>query len=290
MRQQAARFHAGVDGGGTNCRLRLRDRDGRLLAEGRGGSANLYSSLESTQASILAAAESAFSEAGLSSAHFAETSIGLGLAGGLGSGASRALVDSLPFASAAVFTDAEAALAGAFLGGDGAIAIFGTGSAYLARRGGKLVKLGGWGFPAGDEASGADLGRQAIRRTLHAVDGLCTASGLTQAVLARFGGDPLAIIAFARDSKPAAYATLAPMVFAAAEAGDAVALAILAEAVRMIEASLAVLMDGISGLCLIGGLSDLYAQRLSPNWRSALQRPAADAMDGAILLTGGRIA
>ena len=35
-------LYLGIDGGGTRCRARLRDGEGRLLGEAEGGLANIY--------------------------------------------------------------------------------------------------------------------------------------------------------------------------------------------------------------------------------------------------------
>jgi glucosamine kinase len=67
--------------------------------------------------------------------------------------------------------DAVIACIGAHGGRDGGIVIIGTGSAGLALVEGRVVKVGGYGFPISDEASGADLGLQALRMALRAHDG-----------------------------------------------------------------------------------------------------------------------
>jgi len=54
----------GVDGGGTKCRVRLRDAEGALLAEAEGGPANIRLGLNLVWANILAALDQALSRAG----------------------------------------------------------------------------------------------------------------------------------------------------------------------------------------------------------------------------------
>jgi glucosamine kinase len=53
---------------------------------------------------------------------------------------------------------------------------------------GERHQSGGWGFFIGDQMSGAILGRELIRYTVEACDGLLPASPLTEAVVAHFGG------------------------------------------------------------------------------------------------------
>jgi glucosamine kinase len=46
----------------------------------------------------------------------------------------------------------------------------GTGTVGYQIEGDKECKVGGWGFPHGDEGSGAWLGMEAVRMTLHWLD------------------------------------------------------------------------------------------------------------------------
>jgi glucosamine kinase len=278
------RYVAGADGGGTKCRVRVRRRDGSLVGEGLGGRANLYASVPDAVESIKAAMAAAFAAAGLSNVDSAEIACGLGLAGASVREAVDALKERLPYGRIAVTTDGAAALAGAFRGGDGAIAILGTGAAYLARRGDLLHEVGGWGFHAGDQGSGADLGRMALRYSLLAHDGVLASSAMTEAVLARFGGDPMRLIAFARDASPAEYGALAPLVADNAETGDVNALHCLEEALNVIRASLRKVTAGGGRLCLLGGLAARYRPHLEAEFSELLAEPQADAMEGALLL------
>ena len=68
-----------------------------------------------------------------------------------------------PFAGVKVYDDIDIAHAGALGGEDGGVIIVGTGSAALAIVGGERFQSGGWGFPIGDQMSGAILGRELVR-------------------------------------------------------------------------------------------------------------------------------
>ena len=60
------RYYIGVDGGGTNCRIRLADENLVTLGEGRGGPSNLQiQNGEPAYRSILDGAKAAFAAAGL---------------------------------------------------------------------------------------------------------------------------------------------------------------------------------------------------------------------------------
>ena len=78
---KAPSLYAGVDGGGTHCRVRLRDPHGVLLGEGEGGPANIRLGLNLIWANILSALDKALSQAGRACTSWDEISIGLGLAG-----------------------------------------------------------------------------------------------------------------------------------------------------------------------------------------------------------------
>ena len=64
-----ARLFAGVDGGGTKCRVRLRDAEGQLLAQAEGGPANIRLGLNMVWANILDALSHALQQAGRSDAY-----------------------------------------------------------------------------------------------------------------------------------------------------------------------------------------------------------------------------
>ena len=107
-------------------------------------------------------------------------------------------------------------------------AICGTGSIAYAKKGPRLLRVGGWG-PLFDLAgSGFDIGRDAIRAALADEDGLGDHTTLTAAVHTRCGGPLLDTVG---NIPPTAYsevASYAPLVFSAARAGDRVADGILA--------------------------------------------------------------
>jgi glucosamine kinase len=274
----------GIDGGGTRCRARIRNADGRLIGEGLGGRANLYASVPDAARSIMDALEVACAEGGLPALDPQQAIGCLGLAGANLPGAVAQLRQLLPFRQISVVTDGAAALAGAFSGEDGAIAILGTGAAYHAQSMGKVREIGGWGFHAGDQGSGADLGRLALRRSLLAHDGVLRRTSLTRQIMAQFSDEPLKLIAFARDATAAEYGAFAPLVFECLDAGDAHAKSCVAEGLVTIRASLRAISRGLDKLCLLGGLADRYAPHLEATFGPKLTLPKADAVEGAIIL------
>lgn len=274
----------GIDGGGTGCRAALATSSGEIIGRGKSGPANIRTDLTAARENIVDAARQAFAEAGNDPKLIVETSAVLGLAGTNVGTYAQQLEAILPFANSRVVTDALIALEGAIgYEGDGAIAILGTGTAYLVRHRGETRAIGGWGFQVGDQGGGGRIGRELLEETLLAHDGIRPASPLTREILAVFRNEPQDVVEFTINAKPGDYGGFAPKVFEHAARGDEVAEAILQRAVAAVEASLAALdlADGAT-LCLLGGLAPLHAERLSPRFRAMLKAPRQDALGGAV--------
>jgi glucosamine kinase len=273
----------GIDGGGTSCRAALATADGHIIGRAKSGAANIRTDLTGARQSIVEAARLAFLDAGKDPALMPQTPAVLGLAGSNVGTYRQQLEAILPFQRNVVKSDALIALEGAVGTGDGAIVVLGTGSAYMARRDGETRAVGGWGFLVGDQGSGARLGRDLLEETLLGYDGIGEASDLTRAVLAVFRNEPRDVVEFTTTAKPGDFGGFAPMVFEHAAKGDPVAEKILGRAVHFIEASLKVLdLRPGDPLCLLGGLADLYAPRLSEPFHALLRPPLQDALGGAV--------
>ncbi|QPC86150.1 N-acetylglucosamine kinase [Mesorhizobium sp. NBSH29] len=278
-------FVLGIDGGGTSCRAALAHADGTILARTKSGAANIRTDLTGARSNIVDAATQAFVAAGLDPGLLSRTPAVLGLAGANVGTYRQQLTAILPFSDSRVETDAEIALEGAIGSGDGAIAVLGTGTAYMVRRNGVARPVGGWGFMIGDQASGARIGRDLLEQTLLAHDGIRPASALTSEMLAVFRGNPEDVVEFTTHAKPGDFGGFAPKVFEHAASGDAVASLIIDRAVADVEAALNVLDLGTGDpLCLLGGLSGLYAPRLSERYQALLRPPADDALGGAVAM------
>lgn len=278
----------GIDGGGTHCRARLADGTGRILGEGKGGSSNITTSLETAAASILEATRGALAAAGLGDETFARINAGFGMAGGNAPDEAAALAAwPFGFAGQTVSSDAAIACLGAHAGRDGGILILGTGSQGAARVAGRTVTVGGWGFALSDTGSGAILGRAAARRALLGHEGIEPPSPFTEAVMARFGAHPPTMLAWALKAIPRDWAELAPMVFGHAEAGDPVATALIADHVadvcRLVDRLVAL---GAGTVALMGGVAAPTRPHLPARLAPILVEPAGDALAGALMLAG----
>ena len=276
-------FVLGIDGGGTSCRAALARADGVVLGRAKAGAANIRTDLTGARTSIVEAARRAFAEAGQDPDLVSHTPAVLGLAGANVGTYRQQLQAILPFSRSRVETDAEIALEGAVGAGDGAMAILGTGSAYMVRKGGKSRAIGGWGFQVGDQGSGARVGRDLLEQTLLAYDGIREGSPLTREMLAVFRDRPEDVVEFTTNAKPGDFGGFAPKVFDYAQKGDAVAVWIVDRAVADVEAALGALdLSDDAPLCLLGGLAPLYAPRLSQRFRGLLREPLGDALSGAV--------
>src|SRR4051812_31096155 len=157
--------YLGIDGGGTRCRARIEDKNGRPLGESNSGPATTRIGVERTCRSIMEATEAAAAKAGLARADFARMHAAIGLAG-LGRRGAEAALNKIthPFASVIFISDGMAACLGAHSGTDGAIVVTGTGSVGVGLIGGPRIPLAGYGFSGSGQSRRAPPGLRGPRR------------------------------------------------------------------------------------------------------------------------------
>src|SRR3954454_13014857 len=217
----AAPFFVGVDGGGTGCRARIEDANGRVLGTGIAGPAALRVGAESALAEVQVACRAALADAGFGEDALSSVHAAVGLAGMGRKGALENLIQQPhPFQSVVYSHDATIACIGAHGGRDGGIVIVGTGSVGFAVIGERDIRVGGYGFPISDEGSGADLGLHAIRLALRAHDERVVGTKLTHDVMMRFHNDPFEAVAWMDKATATDYASFAPLVMRHADDGD----------------------------------------------------------------------
>jgi len=177
----------GLDVGGTKTVGQLADRDGTVLAEARGGGANLQSVGELGVEKVL----HEVIDAALAKSHERLSAICVGMAG-VDRPQDAALVRGIlsrigQRAASLVVNDALIALEAGVPDGAGIVVIAGTGSiAYGRDAAGRAARAGGWGYVLGDEGSGYWLGRQALRAVVRASDGRGRPTSLTPRILDHF--------------------------------------------------------------------------------------------------------
>jgi glucosamine kinase len=285
----SAQFYIGVDGGGTSCRARIEDSEGRLLGQGTAGPATTRIGLDRSMQAVREASEAAAIDACLLPTALRHTIAGVGLAGIDRKGAREALLSvPHPFRSVAYASDANIACLGAHRGRDGGIVVLGTGSIGFARVNARELRLGGYGFPISDEGSGANFGLQAVQLALRANDGRIKPTPFLLEVMERLGPDPATLVAWAEQATATEYAGLAPSVLSFAEAGDPFAEEIVAEGVRHVDVLIRSLVQfGAPRISLLGGLASRLVPWLSPEMLGFISPPESDAVAGALLLARG---
>ena len=282
-----APYYLGIDGGGTGCRARVVDADGRVLGSGTAGPASLRLGADTAWAALMAAAGAALTATGLDPPDN-EIHAGIGVAGVGRTGAlEQLLAKAHPYASLTIANDAVTACLGAHRGLDGGIVIVGTGSVGFGRVAGREVRVGGWGFPVSDDGSGAWLGLNVVRMALDAHDERRAMTPLLGGILAGFGGDPYRLVDWMERASATDYATLAPQVVTAAAGWDEAAHDLMRRAARHIDALVETLADrGVPRVALLGGLAGAMEPWLASAARAQLVAPAGDSIDGALQLAG----
>lgn len=283
-------FVIGVDGGGTGTRVRIALPDGKLLAQGAAGPSALGQGVEPAWAQIMLAVTAAFHSKGLVPPQWSRCVLAAGLSGyGHKPWRDEFLARNPGFAEVLVESDGYAMLLGAHDGKPGVMVTAGTGSiAEALYADGSRREVGGWGFPVGDEGSGAWLGLRAMAHTHAVQDGRVPPGALSRKILAHCGGSAEGLLACCADARQFKYAQLALLVFEAAEAepeADLVAQALLDEAARALD-SLADVLDPHAHMpvAVCGSVGQRLQSRLSKALQDRCVVPAHDASHGALML------
>ncbi|GGY06132.1 ATPase [Massilia dura] len=296
----------GVDGGGTGTRVRLARPDGTLLAEGGSGPSALLHGIANAWNAVEQAVAAAFAAAAIPMPGRAAIAIGLGLAGVHNKGWAADFIGANPgYAAVALETDAYTTVLGAHEGRPGAIIALGTGSVGEAlREDGSRCEVGGWGFPAGDEAGGAWIGMRAVNHAQHVIDGRAAGSAFADAVIGECGengvdagagerGDPGigegagrrdAVQRWLAGATQTRYAQLARIVLAHA-GGDDTARAIMIEAGRQVGLIAGALdLAGRLPIALCGGLAEPMRAFLPGDLLARIVPANGDSAAGALRL------
>lgn len=295
----------GIDGGGTNSRLRIESLEGKFIFGCRGGSTNIYSnSAVSVESSLSALFAKAFSEGGL-----APEDCAAGFAGSAGVDRPRDVglfTDMLLKASGLSCpvgsgNDAEPALVGAIGDTEGFLLNAGTGSiAYARARSGRSARAGGWGHILGDEGSAYRIAFDALSRGLRSMEERDLPTGLLDAALPFFGlrePSDLLTLTFGGADKTR-IASFAGTVGEYRDRGDPLAADIFATAARELESLALSVYRRLGGeisrkrLAFAGGLLEkdaelkrLVAGRLQDSAPDIeIVSPKADAATGACAL------
>lgn len=289
------RLFLGVDGGGTTCRICLCDADLNVLGEAETHRpANLQ--VRDGDAAYEAVNElipKVYAAAGLDLSETANTSACFGMAGGRLSEAREAFeARDFSFANLRVLDDIDIARAGAHEGEDGAVLIIGTGSAGMGMVDGHRHQIGGWGFHIGDTMSGGILGREIVRRSLLAHEGLIPGSPLTIAVMKKFDNLPDKLMGWSfdnpeinRPARPADYGSFVRLFFEYFDRDDAVAQDLMQFELMAIDQYVHWFMaHGAKAIAIVGGLGDRLYPQLTERFGELIVPAKSKPLRGALIL------
>ena len=231
----------GVDGGGTNTIAWIAEIENsgavQVIGRGRGGSSNIHGvGTETALQNLDEAIQDAFQSANTPPAMVAAASFAM--AGSdretermeIQNWALRRLISK----TISVSNDALPVIYAANHLGVGIGLIAGTGSFCLGRReDGQTCRCGGWGSLFGDEGSGYSIAVSALRAASRDEDQRGPATILRQSLLEKIGMDSLnqaVSYLYSPSTTRAEIASLADLVFNAADGGDSIAMEILSSA------------------------------------------------------------
>jgi glucosamine kinase len=216
----------GVDGGGSKTRVLVGTAEGEVLATVDGPKSAVSPGQSARSADVIAdLVGQALSEIAQPGTVFPRM-LYCGVAGTGREEERRALhaaLDAKELAEEVVIdSDGLIAMYDAFEDRAGILLVVGTGSiAYGRSPAGEIVRCGGWGPAFGDEGGGGWIGRRALGIVAASSDGREPATALLFPILAATQCEDVEdLIPWAAAADARAFATLAPVVFSTAAAGD----------------------------------------------------------------------
>lgn len=304
----------GIDGGGSKTHAIVADDSGTTIGEAFGPGSAVVPGHADTSAGVIAdVIREALAAASMT--HVVPRVLCVGVAGAGRENERQALWQALVGRDLAtdvvVHSDFGIALDDAFGDGPGVLLVAGTGSVAFGRSPqGTTARCGGWGPVFGDEGSGAWIGRRALSIVTAAADGRESPTALTGAVLTAAELNEVSeLIPWAAAAKPAQIATLAPVVFSVADAGDLRANSLVNLAVEELMLHVRSLAQQLFGderasvhVALAGGLMrprSTLRKRLEHRLRAAVPgaqihaaevNPARGAVRGALRFVGAGVA
>jgi N-acetylglucosamine kinase-like BadF-type ATPase len=296
----------GAEGGGTKTTGAIADLSGKILSQFTGGPSNfLIIGVEKAAENILSVLEECLKLANLKIDEISCLMFGL-------TGAGRksdqdkmrnGFIDyvkakGISFEKILVDSDARISLEGAFPGKPGMIIISGTGSIMFGKTSdGILNRVGGWGRTIGDEGSGYYIGKEGLKYAVQAIDGRVKNNLLFELISERFNLNSLESIIAAVYKENFDIATIAPLVFEAAEKGDEYAKKILDNAASDLFLHVSTMVAKLNvkekiGLAFVGSVltnDTIIRKNLINRIQKELpmiiiQNPEKEAIDGAVIM------
>ena len=147
-------------------------------------------------------------------------------------------------------------------------------------------KAGGWGFPHGDEGSGAWLGLEAVRLILHWLDSRGERSPLLE--YRHFDNDLMRLVIWANQANATQFAQIAPLAIEHVKQQTSLALTLIKRAAAEVDRFGSALATQSRNKCLpcslLGGLPQFIEPWLGDSLRSRLVPCDSDSVSGALLM------
>lgn len=310
-----ASYVIGLDGGGTKTAAQLAEKNGNVLAETQGGPSNFQIiGIEEAARNILDLIEACCHSVGCTVSEIGSVVAGLTGAGrpadqqrvaeGIQDAAQKR---GIYLRDLKIESDARIALEAAFGGKQGIVLIGGTGSIVFAKDStGTIRRAGGWGRIIGDEGSGYQLGREAVRAVARMMDGRGKKTRIARLLASKFGLKSHEDIIRSVYKESLDLGSVAPLVLRAADHRDVVAREILDSAAKeLVETVRAVLKSMRKAsksagkkipLVFAGGLlkaDNVYSRRVKILMRKhlpniSIAKPVAHPVHGAVLMALAR--
>jgi len=278
-----------IDGGGTKCKATLYDHTGALLAEAVSGPANLFLDFELAKQSIMNAANACLLQTNSQRSDtisIADVILSAGCAGAnIKTAATQFNQWKSEFYQKFVTTDLHISCLAANHNKDCGLVIVGTGSAVARFKNNKVTQFGGHGFELGDKASGAWMGKSAIKTALECLDCLHDDDEFVSMVMRTTKcHDGQEIISKYAKESAATFASLAPEVFRLANSGNKLAHRIVAQGANYI---CSILRNNdfasLPDCYIVGGIADALLPYLQSQLGFSIQLADTQAEYGAFL-------
>lgn len=270
-----------VDGGGSRCRLAAFNQSGDLLARVNVSSpASLSLAPQAAWHSIAQGLSKLAAKLNKESSWKPDLLM-MGLAGAHRQSRKDIIIQLIPQAiNYRLVSDSHAQLVGASGGEPGVCLAVGTGSIlHWLDSEARFGMAGGWGYPVGDQGSGAWLGMQALQYYVWHLDGRHVESAFFETLADRVGTDVTDIQHWTTHSNSSVLAQLAPIVFEHAANGDTLAQSIVKEAVRHCISLVTIAPDDLP-VYVVGGVGEQLRSLLEHELQGRLHKAKGDAIHG----------
>ncbi len=276
-----AKYYIGVDGGGTGTRLKIMDTTGALITQGNGPASALSLGVEKSWQVIVKTLNECIKDIKLS-----ECYLGAGISGMNNSSWKKEFLLANPgFSKVVAKADGFTTLLGAHNDNPGVIIALGTGSIGMSKDiSGKIHSVSGWGYPAGDEASGSWLGIQSVRYTEKVLDGRVKASPLSKLIKEKCGKSSNEFLKWLGLATQTDYASLAPLVFSV-QNEDLFAKELIEKALADIEQMIEALdKTKLLPVVMCGKLGEQFLPHLPEHISKRCTSGIGSSVDGALML------